>query len=539
MKISISTKVFLGFIVVLLVFGFSSLYTVVRTSEIRDRVVLVREGIVPIEKNIQRATEELVTLRSLLMQRKPRERTLNRVKERLEMDRKSYFDLVRNLQNRSREVSKEAEQLNLDNTRLSRLSSILERIREGNSVAIRAQGGPDALYSFPRDGDKEYRSNEAVFSIQRQLFIENLNNGNIEEASIWYGELRMGVGEMLRSTRDLERTVSLCISEVNQEASRNEARVVRDVVFTSAVALAISIMIMFLTHQAIRRIRILITGVRSFSEGKYETPVSVTGGDEIAELAEEFSKMGLSLRERNKQLEEQSMALVRSERFATIGKISTLITHEIRNPLSSIGLNAELLEEEISQFEGCDTGESRALLKAIGGEVDRLRDVTEEYLQFARLPKPEKESIDVLTMINNIVQFVEPEMNQKNLKLTVTHEGTPQASIDGNQIRQALLNLLRNSSEAMDDKDGGQILIHIKAHDPETTMIRIEDSGPGVPFEIQPHIFEAFYSTKPSGTGMGLSLVQQIATGHGGEVRCQTSAALGGAKFVLLLPKDS
>ena len=349
----------------------------------------------------------------------------------------------------------------------------------------------------------------------------------------------MGVGEMLRSTRDLDRTVSLCISEVNQEASRNEARVVRDVVFTSAVALAISIIIMLLTHQAIRRIRILITGVRSFSEGKYETPVSVTGGDEIAELAEEFSKMGLSLRERNKQLEDQSMALVRSERFATIGKISTLITHEIRNPLSSIGLNAELLEEEISQFEGCDTGESRALLKAIGGEVDRLRDVTEEYLQFARLPKPEKESIDVLTLINNIVQFVEPEMNQKNLKLTVTHEGTPQASVDGNQIRQALLNLLRNSAEAMDHKDGGQILIHIKAHDSENTMIRIEDSGPGVPFEIQPHIFEAFYSTKPSGTGMGLSLVQQIATGHGGEVRCQTSAALGGAKFVLLLPKDS
>jgi len=538
MKISISTKVFLGFIVVLLVFGFSSLYTVVRTSEIRDRVVLVREGIVPIEKNIQRATEELVTLRSLLMQRKPRERTLNRVKERLEMDRKSYFDLVRNLQNRSREVSKEAEQLNLDNSRLSRLSSSLERIREGNSVAIRAQGGPDALYLVPSTGDKEYRSNEEVFSIQRQLFIENLNNRNIEEASIWYGEIRIGVGEMLRTTRDLERTVSLCISEVNQEASRNEARVVRDVVFTSAVALLISIMIMFLTHQAIRRIRILITGVRSFSEGKYETPVSVTGGDEIAELAEEFSKMGLSLRERNKQLEEQSMALVRSERFATIGKISTLITHEIRNPLSSIGLNAELLEEEIAQYEGCDTEESRALLRAIGGEVDRLRDVTEEYLQFARLPKPEKESIDVLTLINNIVQFVEPEMNQKNLKLTVTHEGNPQASVDGNQIRQALLNLLRNSSEAMDDKEGGQILIHIKAHDQETTMIRIEDSGPGVPFEIQPHIFEAFYSTKPSGTGMGLSLVQQIATGHGGEVRCQRSAALGGAKFVLLLPQE-
>ena len=170
--------------------------------------------------------------------------------------------------------------------------------------------------------------------------------------------------------------------------------------------------------------------------------------------------------------------------------------------------------------------------------MDRLRDVTEEYLQFARLPKPEKEKVDVLSLINNIVQFVEPEMNQKNLDLSVTHEGHPEASVDSNQLRQAILNLLRNSSEAMEPMDGGRILIHIKAHSEELTMIRIEDSGPGVPFDIQPHIFEAFYSTKPSGTGMGLSLVQQIVTGHGGEIRCQRSAALGGAKFVLLIPRE-
>ena len=214
MKISISTKVFLGFIVVLLVFGFSSLYTVVRTSEIRDRVVLVREGIVPIEKNIQRATEELVALRGLLMQRKPRERTLTRVKERLEMERKSYFDLVNNLQIRSEEVAREAEELNLDNSRLSNLSSSLAAIREGNDVAVRSQGGPNKVYGAAPDQKREYRSNEEVFSLQRRLFVESLNNGNLEQASIWYGELRVAVGEMLRNTRDLERSISLCIAEV-------------------------------------------------------------------------------------------------------------------------------------------------------------------------------------------------------------------------------------------------------------------------------------------------------------------------------------
>ena len=140
------------------------------------------------------------------------------------------------------------------------------------------------------------------------------------EARQSYGELRRLVSDLQRRLRDVEKATSLSISRVNEEAKENEINVVRDVIFTSTIALIVSILVMLLTHQGIRRIRTLIDGVRSVSEGKYAFPVSITGGDEIAELASEFTRMGKSLQERNTQLEEQSKALVRAERFATIAR---------------------------------------------------------------------------------------------------------------------------------------------------------------------------------------------------------------------------
>ena len=126
-------------------------------------------------------------------------------------------------------------------------------------------------------------------------------------------------------------------------------------------------------------------------------------------------------------------------------------------------------------------------------------------------------------------------MTRRGIQIQMTHEEGPFTGwVDSNQIRQALLNLIRNASEAIGES-GGTILIHLKQIE-DQVIVRVEDSGPGVPFEIQPHIFEAFYSTKPSGTGLGLSLIQQIVAAHGGEIHCKRSAALGGANFVMHLP---
>lgn len=515
MRISISTKIFLGFIVVLLVFGFSSLYSVLRTSEIRDRVVLIREGIVPIEKDIQRLSERLGQVRSSLLQRTPRKGVLLRLGNRLSPENFTPFSDLKRAQARVRRVAEQTAELRLSTKNLLVVERKIQSIFE------------------PPDNPDDVGLAEA-FAATRTRYLNAISQESMDDARSLYGELRRQINDLQRQLRDVEKATSLSISRVNEEAKENEISVVRDVIFTSTIALIVSILVMLLTHQGIRRIRTLIDGVRSVSEGKYAFPVSITGGDEIAELASEFSRMGKSLQERNSQLEEQSKALVRSERFATIGKISTLITHEIRNPLSSIGLNAEMLEDELASYDG-DTTEGLALLRAIGSEVDRLRDVTEEYLQFARLPKPEQEAVDLHGLVETLTQFTEPEMTRRGIQIQMTHEEGPFTGwVDSNQIRQALLNLIRNASEAIGES-GGTILIHLKQIE-DQVVVRVEDSGPGVPFEIQPHIFEAFYSTKPSGTGLGLSLIQQIVAAHGGEIHCKRSAALGGANFVMHLP---
>ncbi len=537
MRVSISTKVFIGFVVVLISFGFSSLYNLIRTSELRESIVLVREGILPLEKEVIQIEENVRSFYKSLMQRRPRSQTLDKFRDRLPNFQPYLFSALIDLERKILEVVEESAHLDVDRNGLRELGESISRIRTGTDLAARTKGGVDHRYmkEIGEEGEKDFMTNEEVLSLASNEFVEFVEAGEYVRASEGVTELRMIMGETLRRLVELRRKLSKQVLAANDRARSNEATLIRDVAITSALALFISVLVMLLTHQAIRRVRVLIAGVQSISRGDYGTLIPVQGGDEIAQLAQEFNKMEESLQERDRMLAAQSEALVRAERFATIGKMSALITHEIRNPLSSIGLNAELLEEELGTYKGANIAEGVDLLRAIGGEVDRLRDVTEEYLQFARLPKPELESEDITVLIESLVTFMKPELEQKDIRLTSTHEGAILAHIDGNQIRQALLNLIQNASDAI--QGAGEVHIHAKAFDETYAMIRIEDSGPGVPEEIRPHIFEAFYSTKASGTGMGLSLVLQIITEHGGTIRCQPGAVLGGARFTLLLPR--
>src|SRR5204863_2163841 len=130
---------------------------------------------------------------------------------------------------------------------------------------------------------------------------------------------------------------------------------------------------------ALAPLRRLAASAKQIARGDYRQRVDVASGDEIGALAGEFNAMAAAL-------EERELRLIRSERLAAVGKIAAQITHEVRNPLSSIGLNAELLEEELGALPG--GAESRQIASAIVKEVDRLAAITEQYLRFARLPRP-------------------------------------------------------------------------------------------------------------------------------------------------------
>jgi signal transduction histidine kinase len=221
--------------------------------------------------------------------------------------------------------------------------------------------------------------------------------------------------------------------------------------------------------------------------------------------------------------------LIQTERLAAMGRMAAHVTHEVRNPLSSIGLNVEMLADEIG-----DAGpEATALLRAVEREIDRLTAVTEEYLRLARLPAPRLEAESLGEIAEEVGRFVAREMEASSTRLRVEIEpDLPLVAADEPQIRQALLNLLRNAREAM--VDGGEVGLEARASEGGVEL-RVIDGGVGIAPEQRAHIFDLFYSTKERGTGIGLSLTQQIVQAHGGRIRCDDAPG-GGTVFAMWFP---
>ena len=277
-----------------------------------------------------------------------------------------------------------------------------------------------------------------------------------------------------------------------------------------------------LTLRPLRRLR---DGAMRVAGGDYAQRVQVQGDNEVAEVAREFNAMASAIEEREQEL-------VRAARLAAVGKMASVITHEVRNPLSSIGLNAELLEEEI-RAQGND--EALALCRAIHKEVDRLTAITEEYLGFARMPKGRLDVADLNALVTDVVEFQREELSLMGVSLETTLAPGPlPVPMDEAQLRQALLNLVRNGAEAMQPKKGGPLTI-VTQRDADAVSVHVVDEGSGIDPVDQPRILETFFSTKERGTGLGLPLVHQIVSEHGGRLSFESKVGAG-TTFTIRLP---
>jgi nitrogen fixation/metabolism regulation signal transduction histidine kinase len=233
---------------------------------------------------------------------------------------------------------------------------------------------------------------------------------------------------------------------------------------------------------------------------------------------------------------------LQNERLAAIGRMAAHVTHEVRNPLTSLALNAEMLSEEISA-RAEPSSDERRLVEAIQREVDRLTGVTEEYLRVARLPRPRLEREDVAAVARDLASFVKPELDRAGVILEVTAPSRTMASIDEGQLRQALLNLVRNAREALT----GAVEAGLQEGVPRVRLqvgssrggveLVIEDNGPGLAKQVRERLFELFVTTKEKGTGLGLSLTREIITAHGGTIAAEDAVgSCTGARMVLWLP---
>ncbi|MEZ4273457.1 MAG: ATP-binding protein [Myxococcota bacterium] len=229
--------------------------------------------------------------------------------------------------------------------------------------------------------------------------------------------------------------------------------------------------------------------------------------------------------------------LLSAEHFATVGRLSAQIAHEIRNPLSAIGLNAELLEEEFAcRLSGAARDESLTLLRAIATEIERLSQVTETYLKLARLPNPDLRVADLNQTVSDMFTMLAEQMRATNIEVSLQlMTPAPQVLVDPGQLRQAMLNIVANSREAM--PDGGRIQV-ITGETDDFCTVEMIDNGIGISPEVLPRVFEPFYTTKPAGTGLGLSLTQQIIEKHGGSITIVPGKE-GGTRVLLQLRRCS
>ena len=223
-----------------------------------------------------------------------------------------------------------------------------------------------------------------------------------------------------------------------------------------------------------------------------------------------------------KELEHQ---LLQSERLATIGEMSAKVAHEIRNPLSSISLNTELLYDEISNDNGERKSDAENLIQSILNEVDTLTAISDEYLQFARFPKLETSPASINEVLIELTKFFNKEIVQRCISLKENYASDlPQILLDTKQIKQAFLNILKNSFESM--PEGGELSITTRLKD-ENVEVKITDTGSGINRSDIRRVFDPFYSTKVKGTGLGLALTMKTVEGHGGDINCESTIAKG------------
>ncbi len=222
-----------------------------------------------------------------------------------------------------------------------------------------------------------------------------------------------------------------------------------------------------------------------------------------------------------------------AEKRDLLERLLARLAHEIRNPLSSLNIHVQLLEEDLGTLAPALREQLTSRLEIIHGEVHRLESIVDHFLKLAGPSALDLESIDLLKVIGHVCELLRPEAAARQIEIiTRVDRPVPHILADSVRLTQALMNMVINAMQAIERE--GRIEVRVEPLE-GALLVRVADNGAGIPAERLAAIFDPYFTTKPEGSGLGLWIAQKIVIAHGGSLKAENAPG-GGAVFTMRLP---
>jgi two-component system NtrC family sensor kinase len=351
--------------------------------------------------------------------------------------------------------------------------------------------------------------------------------------------------------------ISMSLNTIEHEITGME---IRSIIIGIITMFILSILMILVIKNIIDKpIKKLIAGTNRIANGNLEERIVITTRDEMGELAKAFNDMMNKLNEAKNELlnlvetlenkvEERTHALkaaqdnlIRSEKLASIGKLSATVAHEINNPISGVLTYIKLMLKKLRQRDISEEDLKKYIdyLSLMERETERTSGIVKNLLDFSRQREPHYRLVDINTVLEETLMLVRNQINLQGIDVIKSFSAIPQTMADADQLKQAFMNIIINACEAM--KEGEKKLTIETGFDnlKKDIKISIKDTGTGIPEEDMNKIFEPFYTTKEKGTGLGLAVVYGIITKHEGRIDIVSKKGVGTTiKFTIPLKEE-
>jgi two-component system NtrC family sensor kinase len=269
------------------------------------------------------------------------------------------------------------------------------------------------------------------------------------------------------------------------------------------------------------------------ARGDFAAPLPRTGMDEISQLARAFGEMRKAIADREARLRSAQAEMIHREKLAAMGRLVAQLSHEINNPLYNIQNCLEALERR-----GDPNDPNREFLTLAQEELSRMAGLTRRLLDQSRPQSDASSLLNLNSLVTRVLTLAAPEIKGRGIEISAElAPDLPPVVAHPEGIQQVLANLVANASDAM--PGGGRLRVATRA-DGDAVEVVVEDNGAGIHETDLPHIFEAFYTTKPgvTGTGLGLFVSEGIIRGHRGRIDVESTRG-GGSRFTVRLPRET